>query len=88
MDCGRVLNARCHRVGKINHLPTPHSNSRLVKNGRIVQLRPICRTDALSFDCGMDYWMHRLMRLALEHWLDGDSATGRRSQTGASQKYA
>jgi hypothetical protein len=81
LDLEHWFDAREHWVGRINHLPTPHCNLKLIKSGKIVQLRSIIGGEALSFDYGRDYWVYRVTGLELDEWLAGDDAEGRQSRS-------
>jgi len=74
LDTQRVFDARHHWIGKINHLPMPQCNLKLMGNGKLVQIKPIVAGDALTFDYGMDYWVYQVTGLELSEWLSAGSA--------------
>ena len=60
-------------VGKINHLPMPHCNLKLLGNGKLVQLRGIAAGEALTFDYGVHWWVHRVSGVTWNEWMTATS---------------
>jgi hypothetical protein len=59
------FDAQHHWTGKINHLPTPHANLKLISTGKLVQVRDIAAGDPLTYNYGVDYWVYQLTGLPL-----------------------
>ena len=69
LDQQRVFDARHHWIGKINHLPMPHSNLKLTGNGKLVQIKAIAAGDSLTLDYGMEYWVYQMTGINASDWL-------------------
>ncbi len=78
LDRQRVLDARHHWLGKINHLPDRLCNLRLTSTGKLAQVKPIAAGEALSFDYGVDYWVYQLSGLELSEWSASSSVQSNR----------
>ena len=65
----RVLDAERLWIGKINHLPTPLCNVKLQNNGKLVQVKAIGAGEALTFDYGVHYWVHRVTGMRWNEWM-------------------
>jgi hypothetical protein len=75
LDQRRVLDARHHWAGKMNHLPMPHCNLKLTNNGKIVQSKDVAAGDTLTLDYGVDYWVYQLTGKELSDWLVSSSVS-------------
>ena len=65
-------------VGKINHLPMPHCNLKLTRNGKLVQLRAIDAGEPLTFDYGIQWWAHRVTGVTWDDWMTTGTMHSRR----------
>jgi hypothetical protein len=74
----QVLDAEQLWMGKINHLPMPHCNLRLTAAGKLVQTRAIAAGEALTFDYGVQWWVHRVTGVPWNEWMTNGATTHRK----------
>ena len=72
------VDAERHWIGKINHLPMPHCNLKLLGNGKLVQRRPIATGEPLTFDYGVEWWTHRITGVPWKQWMTTGSMSRRK----------
>jgi hypothetical protein len=65
-------------VGRINHLPMPHCNLKLMGNGKLVQRRAIAAGEALTFDYGVQWWAHRVTGMTWNEWMTAGTIESRK----------
>ena len=72
------VDAEHHWTGKINHLPMPQCNLKLLGNGKLVQRRPIATDEPLTFDYGVEWWTHRVTGVPWKQWMTTGSMPRRK----------
>ena len=72
------VDAEHHWIGKINHLPMPLCNLKLLGNGKLVQRRPIAVGEPLTFDYGVEWWAHRVTGMPWKQWMTTGSMSRRK----------